>query len=140
MPSISWRMTSAMELATSNAKMLDELDDYYWQMAGRGRLILLDEGRVGLCTFFLLAHGRQEHRFYCRPTWSLPADDPQGTIVYIDKLILRVPMTRSIARSIEQAVAARYPQFTRALWYRPARGQEASQKPDRRYSYRRRVQ
>lgn len=121
------------------APMLDELDDYYWQMAGRGRLLLLEEGRVGMCTFFLLGHEREVHRFYCRPTWSLPEDTPDGTLAYIDKLILRVPMTRSIARSIEHAIVARYPQAARAIWYRPARGAGASLKPDRRYTFDRRA-
>ena len=132
-------MTLAMEPAISSAKMLDELDDYYWAMAGRGRLLLLDEGRVGLCTFFLLESERDVHRFYCRPTWSLPADAPDGTLVYIDKLVLRVPMTRSIARAIEQAIVARHPQYTMARWYRPARGPEASHAPYRCYSYTRRI-
>ena len=114
--------------------MLSEIEDYYWTMAARGRLLTLEEGRVGLCTFFLLPNERAEHRYYCRPTWSTPADDPQGTLAYIDKLTLRVPGTREIVRTIARALVDRYPQLTRAVWYRP------SQDKDRRYtSYRRRV-
>ena len=110
--------------------MLEDLDAYYWQMAARGRLLLLDDGRTGLCTFFLLQDESEVHRFYCRPMGSTPADDPQGTLVYIDRLVLYVPCTRAVVRAIEQTIAIQHPQYTRALWYRPS----LHEGPDRRYT------
>ena len=112
-------------------------EDYYWQMAARGRLIIgeQDTHLQFLCTFFLLSGEREVMRYYCKLPYAIPEDHKNGTIVYIDHIVSYIPFTRELLRRIEGEVAQRHPQFTHAIWYRARSGQLR----DMRYTYRRRV-
>ena len=112
-------------------------EDYYWQMAARGRLILgKQDGHLQfLCTFFLLPGEKSVMRYYCKLPYQVLDDRKDGWVVYIDHLVSYIPFTRAILRQIEQEVAMRHPQFTHAIWYRARSGQLR----DMRYTYRRRV-
>src|SRR3990167_6339753 len=112
-------------------------EDYYWQMAAKSRLIIGEQDRhlQFLCTFFLLKQEREVYRFYCKLPYQILEDSRWGTIVYIDHIVSYIPFTRAILRQIEQEVAERHPQFTKAVWFRPRSGQL----PDRRYNFTRRL-
>ena len=116
--------------------MLPEIDDYYWTMAARNRLLQLhlDGDSTALCTFFLLPSLNLLDRYRRRSMWSTPPDLATGSIVYIDKLVARC-WNRGLFRAVETAVTQVAPQWTTAVWYRPSPGQA----PDRRYTYRRRT-
>ena len=112
-------------------------EDYYWQMASRGRLILGEQDRhmQFLCTFFLLRLESDVKRYYCKLPYQMMDDYKYGTIVYIDHIVSYIPFTRAILREIERQVALRHPQFTHAIWYRARSGQLR----DRRITYTRRL-
>ena len=113
--------------------MLDYLEDYYWRMAGRGRLISLMAGDtiLGLCTFFVLPDLVDLVRFYPRAIWSMPEDAEDGSVVYLDKLVT-YRWNLSIARQIESEISRRGPSWEMAIWYRP------TDDIDRQFTYHRR--
>ena len=110
--------------------MLTEAEDYYWRMAARKRLLRIDEGRTGVCTFFLLDSELEIHDFYDRRCWTTPADHAEGSIIYIDKLIAK-QFDRNLWRAIEAEITDRFPGWEQAVWYRPR------QEQDVRYTFRR---
>ncbi len=109
-------------------QMLQEMEDYWWRMAAHHRLIRIDEGRTGMCTFFVLRDLHDVRRFHARSIWTVPQDYPDGTVIYIDKLMAKI-FDRNLLRAIERAVTDRFPQWEQAVWHRP--GQDW----DRRYTY-----
>ena len=113
---------------------MTDADDYYWRMAGRRRLIMLQQGGsiIGLCTFFLLDSELEVPYFYHRATWNIPRDSETGTVVYLDKLVCYNPFTFETWRQIEAAITAAHPLWVTACWYRPTR-----RGADRMYTYRR---
>ena len=116
--------------------MLANVEDYYWIMAARGRLIAIDEGRAGLCTFFILHDESEVLQFYDRMTWTTPTDAEDGSLIYVDKLLLYPPHRFTIALwdQLVSTFTQRVPAWQMLIWYRPRPGQQA----DRRYTLRRR--
>ena len=116
--------------------VVDYLEDYYWRMAGRGRLISLSAGTtiLGLCTFFVLKEMEELPRFYPRAMWSMPEDAEDGSVVYLDKLVT-YRWNLGIARQIEAEISHRVPSWQTAVWYRPAKDIEEK---DRQFIYHRR--
>lgn len=114
-----------------------DADDYYGRMAARHRLIAIDGGRVGLCTFFVLTDELEISRFYDRRCWTTPPDAEDGSVVYVDKLFLYKPyrFTKALWHQLEQMFTSRVPSWQILTWYRPRSGQQS----DRRYTYRRRI-
>lgn len=112
--------------------MLQAIEDYYWIMAARGRMIRIDEGRTGLCTFFVLHSDWQAKLFHARPMWTTPTDYPTGTLIYIDQLMAK-QFDRDLLRCLEVAITDHFPQAERAVWYRPGTNS------DRCYRYNRRL-
>ena len=110
-----------------------EVDDYYWLMAARGRLIMVRHGIqvVATCTYFILQSLDEIPRFYDRPMWSLPSDAMDGPVVYIDKL-MGLTWNKQIRQQLEALLAQQVPSFCLGVWYRPGHG------PDRRYTCHRR--
>ena len=100
--------------------MLSSMEDYYWRMAGRGRLVSLTAGTtlLGLCTFFVLKDMEELPRFYPRAMWSMPEDAEDGAVVYLDKLVT-YRWNLGIARQIESEISRRVPSWQTAVWYRP---------------------
>ena len=113
--------------------VVDYIEDYYWRMTGRGRLISLAAGEtiLGLCTFFILKDMGDLTRFYPRAMWSMPEDAPDGPVVYLDKLVT-YRWNLSIARHIESEITRRVPSWQTAVWYRP------TATDDRQFTYHRR--
>lgn len=113
--------------------MLDCMEDYYWRMAGRGRLISLTAGAslLGVCTFFVLPSLAEVPRYYHRKTWSLPEDVEDGAVLYLDKLVT-YRWNLTLARQIETELTHRIPSWEVAVWFRPTAGD------DRRYEHMRR--
>lgn len=117
--------------------MLVDDEDYFWIMAGRNRLIAIDEGRAGLCTFFILRGEQEVPRFYDRRCWTTPPDASEGSLIYVDKLVL-YPLHRFTMALWHQLVGVfteRIPQWEQLTWYRPRPGQQS----DRRYTLHRRL-
>ena len=114
--------------------MLPEVDDYYWTMAARGRLLqAYESGHPGVyCTFFVLPSLDDVRRFYPRGYWTTPDDLKDGPVIFIDKLFGQ-RMDRNIWRCLEFVITQRVPSWQVAVWYRPT-----SHGPDRRYTYYRR--
>ena len=126
----------ALLLSTTEASVAyTRLDDFYWRVAARGRLLSLAEGGhlIGLCVYFVGWGEADVQRFYHRPMLSVPEDDASGTLIYLDHL-MTYQFTRGLWHLIEQQVTQQVPQWTQAVWYRPGRGSL----PDRRYNYYRR--
>ena len=113
--------------------VLSSIEDYYWRMAGRGRLIGLYAGSsmLGLCTFFVLPNSEDLGRFYPRAVWSIPEDAQDGTVVYLDKLVT-YRWSLTLARQIEDEISQRVPSWQIAVWYRP------TEDIDRQFLYHRR--
>ena len=111
--------------------MLSEVDDYYWLMAARHRLIMVRHGIqvVATCTYFILQSLDEIPRFYDRPMWSLPSDAMDGPVVYIDKL-MGLMWNKQIRQQLEALLAQQVPSFRVGVWYRPGHGHL----PDRRYT------
>jgi hypothetical protein len=114
--------------------MHPNIEDYYWVMAARKRLIAIDGDSAGLCTFFVLQREEEIPAFYNRRCWSTPPDHAEGPIIYFDKLVA-THFTRALFRLIERRVTEHHPRWERWVWSRPSPGQQ----PDRRYIYRRRM-
>ena len=112
--------------------MDQDAEDYFWIMAARNRLLMVDEGRTALCTFFLLQDESQIPRFYDRRCWTTPQDYPDGTLLYIDKLMAHT-FNQTLFRALVRTLTDRFPQWEQMVWYRPRPGQQ----PDRRYTFRR---
>lgn len=116
-------------------EMFTEAEDYYWTMAVRHRLITVTVGGsvAALCTFFITTDLSDDTlmRYYDRKCWSLPPDEPQGAVVYIDKLMSYLPWTMELSRMVEAAITQQVPSWQTAVWYRPRHGDL----PDRRYTY-----
>ena len=116
--------------------MLQDVEDYFWIMAARNRLLMVDGGRTALCTFFVLHDESQIPFFYDRRCWTTPSDETEGSLLYIDKLIMFSPhrFTRVLWEAIVKTLTERIPQWESLTWYRPRPGQQ----PDRKYTWRRR--
>ena len=110
--------------------MHPDVEDYYWIMAARRRLIAIDGAGTGLCTFFVLQREEEVATFYDRKCWSTPPDHAEGSIIYFDKLVC-THFTKALWQAITQRVTEVIPQWERFVWYRP--GQDA----DRRYTWNR---
>ena len=113
--------------------MLSSMEDYYWRMAGRGRLISLCAGDhlLGVCTFFVLPSLERLPTYYPRAMWSLPEDTQDGAVVYLDKLVT-YRWSLTLARQIEAEISRRVPSWQTAVWYRP------TEDIDRQFLYHRR--
>ena len=113
--------------------MLSSMEDYYWRMAGRNRLIGLYAGDhiLGVCTFFVLTSWDDLGRFYPRKIWSIPEDAQDGELVYFDKLVT-YRWNFYIARQIKETISQRVPSWQTAVWYRP------TEDIDRQFTYHRR--
>lgn len=115
---------------------MSQVEDYYWIMAARHRLVtILAGGSVAaLCTFFLLDSEQEVADYYHRPMWSTPPDLLTGLVVYVDKLISYIPITISLANRIAEEITKQVPYWQTAVWYRPRHGDF----PDRKYTLKRR--
>ena len=113
--------------------LLPAMEDYYWNMAARGRLIMVERQGLPalLCTFFVLRGEWELPRFHPRPMWTMPPDAPTGSVIYIDKLG-GIQFNRQCIRQIVSWMNQRLPMWETAIWHRPGHG------PDRRYTLRRR--
>ena len=118
--------------------MIQEIEDYYWKMSARHRLVMVYSGQqiVILCTFFVLPDANPEtiQRYYDRPCWSSLPDCEEGPVIYVDKLWCVMPWTRSLFRQVKEVIITAFPASERAIWYRPGHGTL----PDRRYTHIRR--
>ena len=116
--------------------MVENAEDYYWTMAARERLIMVQQGGSisALCTFFILPDETYIQDYYDRKCWSLPFDVDDGSTVYVDKLLSYVPWTHELATMVETVITERVPSWQTAVWYRPRHGDL----PDRRYTLTRR--
>lgn len=113
--------------------MLPEAEDYFLTMAGRNRLLSVDDGWTALCTFFVLQDETEIPTFYDRRCWTTPPDHATGSIIYFDKLISKT-FNRDLWRGIEEQITHRFPSWEQFVWYRPRPGQQS----DRKYLYERR--
>lgn len=103
--------------------MLDTIQDYYWAMAAKKRLLLIDGGRTATVTFFLLDRPDEAETYLTRRPWTTPDDTPTGRVIYIDRYFGK-GFNKHIHAALEDAFTAMIPTWQVILWHRPRHGHD----------------
>ena len=103
---------------------------YLAKMRERGRAIVISgmDGPLAICTFFLLEHPMQMRQFYNKDIWEVVPDYPDGSILYIDKL-LSTTWDLTIRKMVQTELLLKFPAVRAAVWFRPTKTR------DRVYTY-----
>lgn len=99
-------------------------NDLYWngfktyleKVIPMNRLIVIqkDNEIEALITFFIT---NDYERLYKKGSWEIPSEDPDGTQVYIDKMIAR-KWTPSLRRCVQEMLESKFSNTTEAYWHR----------------------
>ena len=92
---------------------------YFDQMLRRGRCLTLHEhgALVGVCAFFVLEAQTPVEQWHTGESWSTPADDLDGTMIFID-FMAAIRWNKTLRQGVEDQLAWRFPQFTHAVYFR----------------------
>ena len=99
---------------------------YYQLMLGKKRALLItkDDHLIAIVTYLI---GDDDDKYlHRRVPWTVIDDDPNGTTVYIDQLIVRD--TESYAnihrefKRVQQTIKQQFPQVKRVKWIRIGAG------------------
>lgn len=89
---------------------------YFQEMIERDRvLIIQSNGRtIGIIFYFL---GNSVEQFDNKPTWLCPQDNPEGHILFIDKMVCK-KFNVALKNSLYEAFVSQYPNVTECHWLR----------------------
>lgn len=95
---------------------------YYYKMleAGRAQLIIRDDHLVAIVTYLI---GDDDDKYlHNRVPWEIIEDDPSGSTVYIDQLLVKehdsLPYIHREFNNVLNKTKQQFPQVERAKWIR----------------------
>lgn len=90
--------------------------DYLKEMLKRNRVITVMNGdAIEAVLFFYLTNDYR--RLYRKPTWAIVEDEPEGSQIYIDKMVCK-KFTKELHIRLAQAIEERFPQVVEAFYHR----------------------
>ncbi len=90
--------------------------DYLKDMLKMNRVMVLMNGEEieAIIMFYLTDDYTQ---IYKKQTWDLAKDNPNGSQIYIDKMVCK-KVTREVIRKIQDAIEEKYPQVELGVYHR----------------------
>lgn len=90
--------------------------DYLKEMLKRNRVMIVMNGEeIEAVIFFYLTNDYT--RLYRKPTWAIVEDEPDGSQIYIDKMVCK-KFTKELHIRLYQAIEERFPQVVEAFYHR----------------------
>ena len=89
---------------------------YFEDMIRRKRVMILEDsnGIVAVITFFIT---RNHEALANKPEFACPMDDPNGSEIYIDKMICK-RWTMGVRRLVQDIVESHFPRVMIGFWHR----------------------
>lgn len=97
---------------------MDQAIDYTTRMMDNGRVIMIwDRDMPQAVLFFSMTN--DPDLFLKKGTWEYRSQDPEGKIIYLEKLISR-GWNRKLRAQLETEIIKKYPNMTHGVWHRYA--------------------
>src|SRR3990167_11290062 len=98
------------------ASEINETIDYATKMLDNGRVIVIwDDDIISAVLFFSITN--EPKLFLEKQTWEFKSHDPEGKIVYLEKLVSR-GWNKKIRLQLESEIIRKYPNIDHAEWHR----------------------
>ena len=104
-----------------------EFSDYLKEMLKKNRVIVIerDSEIEGVILFYLTD---EYSKVYQKKTWEVVEDNPNGHLMYIDKMICK-KFSREVHMAIHDAILEKYPHVEEAMYLRFPRNRRITIKP-----------
>lgn len=90
--------------------------EYCQEMLKRNRVIIIQKaGEVEGIIFFYLTDNYK--LLYKKPLWSIAQDNPDGSQIYIDKMVCK-RYTKELRKSLQDAIESKFPQVELGIYHR----------------------